>query len=918
MMDGMKKTLILLALLLALAPARAQTVAGLYTRYETALREAAQVRVLDLSGQALDELPDLAPFVRLEVLDISNTGLTKLPANLRSLPKLAQVRAKGLTRMNWPQAAEILAQVPALAQLDMSGCGLVQIPPAVLDIKLLTHLSLDENNLASIPEDIDKLKNLQSLHLQGPFGRLPEGIARLKYLESLSLEGDNLDMNNLSEGLARLTSLRSLSIRDQNLRKMPEAIRQLASLEYLSLEGARLVEVSLQPGELPRLAELHLSNCPQLDALRFFETAPSLTELRVLVLDNCGLRELPEDVKRLRRLKSLNLNNNQLTNLPTELEELGGLEFLNLNGNPLDPLVVRAWDERLRDCRISFQAPEEVSSAVRVAPPVPRLRVETQRFSVVDPTWTNRFSTRAGNMLVFPPDAFARADGSLAEGPVEVIYREFMDAADIYLSGVPMETMVGGRRSLVESCGMVEIYALEEGQRLNLRPQALPSMVLFSDNPLGSSGLYQLDAQAGWLPNPAPVETYPTGGLMMPVLRQPPKPSLPEDRLLKSLRGSNFFPNLSTEVIHYEPRAVRPQNLYVFPRQSGANYLFTFAAYGLQEMVFSEMLPLKDYNWLIVNDNAVDVYFKMKVVSEDNKTTERDPRKALRDIRLDLSPTGANFDVRIATRDTLVVRAKPIVPGLKPEDEAKAFTRMFEEYHADWYERLGRWEEQEQGHLESWRRHLEDLDRRDSMILADRSAFRNAFSSINPNYDIQMDIYQRELHHMQNAHAEEIDLYRARVEQVIELGWMGVEDFNRSLQDVERRQRDEGLEMAITPRVCKVPGTGYLNIGRPVGYWDSELPQKTQDPRGKELAPVNLVVLDESRNTVLAVKNQTIRFLSSSKNALLAELPDGSLAVQDMKLFAEEIEKQAQTLRPLQLEGIDLATFHQTINAKGQ
>ena len=75
-----------------------------------------------------------------------------------------------------------------------------------------------------------------------------------------------------------------------------------------------------------------------------------------------------------------------------------------------------------------------------------------------------------GSKLIVPAAAFLGKDGQVIEGDVDIKFREMHDFVDFFLSGIPMTYDSAGTQYILESAGMVEIYAEQNGQRLAMQP----------------------------------------------------------------------------------------------------------------------------------------------------------------------------------------------------------------------------------------------------------------------------------------------------------------------------------------------------------------------------------------------------------------------------------------------------------------
>src|SRR5215207_5566414 len=75
------------------------------------------------------------------------------------------------------------------ASLDLSGKGLVWLPPEIGQLTSLKRLFLTNNQLEGLPHEIGRLTNLTRLVLSNnQLTRLPNEIGQLSSLEGLSLK----------------------------------------------------------------------------------------------------------------------------------------------------------------------------------------------------------------------------------------------------------------------------------------------------------------------------------------------------------------------------------------------------------------------------------------------------------------------------------------------------------------------------------------------------------------------------------------------------------------------------------------------------------------------------------------------------------------------------------------------------------
>ncbi|GAB4256531.1 MAG: hypothetical protein Kow0027_23640 [Saprospiraceae bacterium] len=73
-----------------------------------------------------------------------------------------------------------------------------------------------------------------------------------------------------------------------------------------------------------------------------------------------------------------------------------------------------------------------------------------------------------GSKLSVPPEAFVNSKGLPVEGDVTLHFREMHDFVDFFLSGIPMTYDSAGVEYTLESSGMIEVFAEQNGERLGL------------------------------------------------------------------------------------------------------------------------------------------------------------------------------------------------------------------------------------------------------------------------------------------------------------------------------------------------------------------------------------------------------------------------------------------------------------------
>ncbi len=189
------------------------------------------VKELELFYRTSTIPPEFWNLPNLEVLDLSNTGRTKLPPEVCKLNKL-----------RW-------------LELERNH---VSLPSDIGELTNLSFLGVGVNQLGSLPPEIGKLRNLKKLMLfHNQLTELPPEIGNLTELNYLHLRGNKLTA--LSPAIGNLSKLRVVELSDNQLTALPPEIGNLKNLKHLNLRGNRIhsEEIELLKRALPQCEILH-------------------------------------------------------------------------------------------------------------------------------------------------------------------------------------------------------------------------------------------------------------------------------------------------------------------------------------------------------------------------------------------------------------------------------------------------------------------------------------------------------------------------------------------------------------------------------------------------------------------------------------------------------------------------------------
>ena len=132
-----------------------------------------------------------------------------------------------------------------------------------------------------------------------------------------------------------------------------------------------------------------------------------------------------------------------------------------------------------------------------VQPPIPSADIPYETFNV-DAGEGGSFKAEKGTELMVPPGIFVDANGKPVSGEVTLKYREFHDAADIILSGIPMVYDNHGTPENFQTAGMMEIIGQQGESPVYVAPGKEISVQMASFTGDDDYGLYVLDPEKGW------------------------------------------------------------------------------------------------------------------------------------------------------------------------------------------------------------------------------------------------------------------------------------------------------------------------------------------------------------------------------------------------------------------------------------
>lgn len=240
---------------------------------------------------------------QLVELSFANFGLTSLPNEICQLDNLVELNLEGNNISSFPSGIDG-NNFNGLQVLNLSDNGLTSVPIEVTKISSLQRLDLRGNQLTVIPDAISSLSDLQTLLLtDNQLTSLPVLFSSLSKLKTLNLGSNQIE--SFPEEIFELRDLETLFIGRNQIESIPGSIAQLANLIYFEIPDNNLISLPDEIGQLVKLQRFNISN-NSLTSLP--NTMANLINLERIVLKQNQLTSLPDGLITQNNFSSINNN----------------------------------------------------------------------------------------------------------------------------------------------------------------------------------------------------------------------------------------------------------------------------------------------------------------------------------------------------------------------------------------------------------------------------------------------------------------------------------------------------------------------------------------------------------------------------------------------------------------------------------
>lgn len=236
---------------------------------------------------------------------------------------------------------KILTEKETIKKINLSEqYSLKEVPEIIKECTELEKLDISFTGITEIPDFVFQLPKLKELNYLGctELRNQPKSFSSKQPLEKLSIYvGKN---HQFIAGIENLTTLKSLVI-SGTLKEIPDAVYDIPNLQELELFDTNIATVSEKIQQFKKLKKLSFwqpsfSDNDKLIALRLDEIFQNLSKcisLKELLLNNNGIKEIPENILLLNQLQKISVNHNKLESYPNAIYKLTKLVEIDLGIN---------------------------------------------------------------------------------------------------------------------------------------------------------------------------------------------------------------------------------------------------------------------------------------------------------------------------------------------------------------------------------------------------------------------------------------------------------------------------------------------------------------------------------------------------------------------------------------------------------
>ena len=222
-----------------------------------------KLNILNLANNSITNIKTICKIKTLEILCLDNNNIMKIPSNIYNLENLKDLflsennisrlpkefaKCKKLTQLclsnNSISNIETLCEMKELEYLSLFNNQIFEIPSNICNLENLSVLDLSKNNISYLPKEFGKCKKLKKLYLLINSITNIETICEIQTLEYLSLF--NNQIVEISNNIYKLKNLKDLNLTNNFIYSLPKEFANCEKLRFLYLNNNKIKNIPVE------------------------------------------------------------------------------------------------------------------------------------------------------------------------------------------------------------------------------------------------------------------------------------------------------------------------------------------------------------------------------------------------------------------------------------------------------------------------------------------------------------------------------------------------------------------------------------------------------------------------------------------------------------------------------------------------
>lgn len=149
-------------------------------------------------------------------------------------------------------------------------------------------------------------------------------------------------------------------------------------------------------------------------------------------------------------------------------------------------------------CNSSSSAEKDGSNPLySIEVPKVKIKDQTMQLTIEDASQAQHLELPSGSFIDIPANAFVDGNGNPVSGKVKLSFKEYHDAADIILGGIPMEYDTAGTQQVLQTAGMFNVQAFSGKEEIQIANGKSIQVSLLAKDDGADYNFYAFDEKAG-------------------------------------------------------------------------------------------------------------------------------------------------------------------------------------------------------------------------------------------------------------------------------------------------------------------------------------------------------------------------------------------------------------------------------------